>query len=428
MADEGERASYAELRKLISDARQHVSRVGFDVPYAFLETTAEETREVLNAYYDLADAACRIGEETPPIGYDEDFRHMIWAMVHSIGDVRGRIFASKIDAHDYFLLQVLAADLEVGHELCMTAEAEFLAAPPNHYIYSELSAIAARAGLPATPEQIKQEVQKVQRKLDHSKLRWIQIPGEDTGDPLSWALLSHETLHHSELPRKLRQLLPAEFIARIPENKLDEVLVDLLALNYLGPAYAGILLTQPTKIGDHIGQEHPSLETRRAYCREILAWTEDKLSGSGSEEVAADICREFIRALPSSLLQARTKPADAVIGEAIADDIQAIQESVAELLQKNGTWWQCVAREVPRSGMRFASSEYAAEIFTLASKRQILPIVHPAILFNIISSAMRGTVETKTRAQIRRSMQIATRKYAVLRSSSPTLVPAEALD
>jgi hypothetical protein len=119
---------------------------------------------------------------------------------------------------------------------------------------------------------------------DRTKSRVIQFPRSEFRRPINYSLLVHECFHIKErLLSDVQDKL--DEVEDIPKNVQEEICVDLVSLNYVGPAYGYSMMRIPDKIGRHESLLHPNHQTRVQYIQQFLEYIEKKEVNDSSEVV-----------------------------------------------------------------------------------------------------------------------------------------------
>lgn len=108
------------------------------------------------------------------------------------------------------------------------------------------------------------------------RVRIIRLPRNELQNPLSYALLVHELLHHSDVLDTLEPKLGGH-AKSVPEEMRTEVCIDIISTVYLGPAYIPALIGLSDKVKQSDGRAHPSVNTRASYLYEHLELLEEQV-------------------------------------------------------------------------------------------------------------------------------------------------------
>jgi len=79
-----------------------------------------------------------------------------------------------------------------------------------------------------------------------------------------------------------------ELESEVPNEEAEEVIVDLLSLNYMGPIYGQVIAKIPDKIGRHESTEHPIVETRIGYIIDYIRNIDDIEANGDLNQIESD--------------------------------------------------------------------------------------------------------------------------------------------
>lgn len=96
------------------------------------------------------------------------------------------------------------------------------------------------------------------------KLRVIRLPRNELQNPLSYALIVHELLHHTDILDTVKTKLE-EHTDSVPEDVRTEVCIDTVCMVYLGPAYVPALVRLHDKVKSDRDSTHPDFDERSNY-------------------------------------------------------------------------------------------------------------------------------------------------------------------
>lgn len=185
----------------------------------------------------------------------EDAKTLIYEELQRVRECREALHSTDIPTELYFLLEDIKNDFEIELDIGLEAEYKILISSLNNR-FRMLQQIAFWNVGENTDAQV------------------ISFPRSELRRPLSYSLLVHECLHtKQDLIDKVGDKLQS-LDENIDQNKLEEVCVDLLALNYMGPVYGLMIARIPNKIGEHESSEHPTRQTRMKYVQQYLEYIE----------------------------------------------------------------------------------------------------------------------------------------------------------
>lgn len=102
----------------------------------------------------------------------------------------------------------------------------------------------------------------------------IQLPRNELESPFTYCLIPHEIFHNMSIKEELVENF--NYVNRdISESEKEELCVDSLTLNYMGPAYALSLIKLYEKVEEESISDYPPIETRISYFLEHLQYMKD---------------------------------------------------------------------------------------------------------------------------------------------------------
>jgi hypothetical protein len=243
---------------------------------------------------------------------------------------------------------------------------------------------------------------------------------------LAWTLLVHECLHVAVLVDKVLRDFPAGFKNAVAARKRQEVVIDLLAAEYMGPVYCLMIARMPEKIGRHEGLEHPSAAARNRYLGAAIKWCDDHVTADTKRNQATtriinDVTRRVLKELTGMLGAEPLSAEDAAIVDFVESNINSIQAAIAEAFIANKTpiWYEEIERSISASSLKGKSSQELSEkLDRLVRKGGVLPTIRPSALYNIVLLMS----ESEEGGALKDPMLTAFRKWAVRKAyKAPTL-------
>jgi hypothetical protein len=184
-----------------------------------------------------------------------DLKDLIYNDLQKVRMHRESIHSTDVPKELYFFLEDIKSDLDIELDIG-------LAAGSNILIYK----LSNRYKIVQTIFLV--YVQEDESELPSSRI--IEFPRIELRRPLSYPILVHECFHtKTELVQEVeREVLKHNL--DISADEIEEVCVDLLSLNYMGPVYGQMLMQIPDKIGKHEPSEHLSPATRLKYILQYI--------------------------------------------------------------------------------------------------------------------------------------------------------------
>lgn len=178
--------------------------------------------------------------------------------------------------------------------------------------------------------------QKWRRDLNNYRCHIIGFPLSEMRNPMNFSLIVHECIHATGHPRErepsLGQKLYEEYATSLKEafddDIIEEVSLDILSLNYLGPIYALRVATLPQRLGYQDSDYHATLGTRIWYGIQYLEYIkQDDEWWESNHNIFEEIRRESLDELKGRLSSLSTDE------QGRLDKFQQIQSGVERLFQ-----------------------------------------------------------------------------------------------
>lgn len=256
---------FNELRSTIEEQKSVIQSRKGQAPYLIPEGFLKRVRVSFLLCLDALDEICNAADGLGLVKYDDDLKMTIWESMHGITEVCEAVHSEKIPAELFFFLKDIANDLKMDRPLAMRLGSSFRARRVDRHFF-ELGTM----GMLKTKKYL-----RIGEDLREEDARIIEYPGSEIEDPLGFALIVHECFHLQNVARTLVEEL-SRTMTGIPEDKREEIIVDILSVNYIGPVFAQMISKMPEKIGKHEGYEHPSLRIRLSYLKDYLTHIEKK--------------------------------------------------------------------------------------------------------------------------------------------------------
>lgn len=287
--------------------------------------------------------------------------------------------------------------------ICLRVDKEYITRQPREYLVESLL------------------IRDLGFEIPESPLVIVEMPLAEVQDPLSWSLLTHECLHQCNLWEDLSAGLPPALLAAIPESKREEVLVDLLAVSYVGPVYAVMMNRYPRSIGRHASAQHPDAGTRQSYLGKFVEWY---AKNESSEETELNVI--VAERVLSELTANSVRGPDASIADAIQSYAKDLGTAIRSLFHQRGMrlWTERISSSLQASALAGIPVERLPDrLRELIVEGGILPCLPPIVLFNLVHIARQEQDEKMGDAEVARALMVAFRKWAVadafMRSKNP---------
>lgn len=99
----------------------------------------------------------------------------------------------------------------------------------------------------------------------------IQLPRNEMDNPFTYCLIPHEIFHNMSVTEELKNDFDYT-TSSISDSEKEELVVDALSLNYMGPSYAISLIDLYDRIKEEDVESYPPIETRRGYLIHYLKY------------------------------------------------------------------------------------------------------------------------------------------------------------
>jgi len=115
-------------------------------------------------------------------------------------------------------------------------------------------------------------------KVEQDPCFAIGFPISEMRNPTNYTVIAHECLHAASSPadkdielwKYIHKNYTQSLSSDLDEEEVEEVVLDIISLNYLGPVYALRILRLPERIGYGSSDEHMELSARLWYSIEYL--------------------------------------------------------------------------------------------------------------------------------------------------------------
>lgn len=194
-----------------------------------------------------------------PQGKEETVKDGAYQELQRVRRIRSAIHSDSIPIELYYLLEDIKNDLRIDQQIGLDPGSKpgrkfLIEYPKNRFdilrkiVYSNIWGD------------------------DAENLQIINMPRTEIQRPLSYSLIAHECFHNKDVLIEQVKDKFHSMDADINEEYMNEMAIDLLSLNYMGPVYAERLIRIPKKIGEHRSNPYPDLDTRLGYSLQYIKW------------------------------------------------------------------------------------------------------------------------------------------------------------
>lgn len=121
----------------------------------------------------------------------------------------------------------------------------------------------------------------------------LQLPRNEMDSPFTYCLIPHEIFHNMKITEELKE--DFNYVNKeISDSEKEELVVDALTLNYMGPSYAISLIDLYDRIKEEDVESYPPIETRRGYLLEYLNYLQSNFETSKIHEDIIDTVKSEI--------------------------------------------------------------------------------------------------------------------------------------
>lgn len=358
--------SFEALAGTIERIAERVEGNENDFSIVFLQTRLDTTDEVYSGILNALSDLCTEPDLRPTESDTEEVRYDIFDQIQEIQRSIEGVRSEDVPFDLYYLLEDFTLDLGIDVPIVVSAGNS-----SDIYIQRLLEKFRIATGI----------VPNLYGEVGESQHHILEFQRSELIEPESYPLLIHELFHVSDIWQELSDTLERK-TPEIPENEREEVSVDLLSVNYLGPAYAVTTARMPDKVGDHRDWVHPSKDTRIKYLLCYLEYLESRPDSPSN-------------ILDKKTINSATEELEKRLNEAEVDytleEYNEVQKVAEEILEENGTPSYLQQRSNMRGylGMPDADNEQLLRMVnrlflnTEENQEVALP-VKPLLLLNLI--------------------------------------------
>ncbi len=409
---------YKELVSTIEQDKREIRKQLIRSPYGVVRQISDAIAQSFEILYDILSMFCREAESTKGLArYDEMMKRQIYKTLQDLASHHDQIVSSPhIDSDLYLLQEDIKKDIGIQHPICLKTGTEFVTRYPVDFL-PEFDILATLQ---------KEEMDEARRSLSSIGLRVVEIPRSEIANPFAWALLIHEYCHQLRHIEDDLAKMQGVFGEGVPRSKREELLIDLISVNYLGPVYAIMIARLPDKIGKHGDLEHPSPISRIRYLTAVIDWYIDQVEKMSEDpESSTELLSVILDRVKEMLEEAVGEPEemsadDERLSEHVISNIDDIQKTLLkEVFDRRGipVWHRETQKVVEKSSLRgISSQELPEKLRELVTKGDVLPTLKPSILLNV---ALLIGQDEGSPLEMKAAMLFATKKWAVVRSFDP---------
>lgn len=307
---------FDSLREDVIEANEKIREEDINTDFVFLEDFYVGLNQFLLKVLESLEELCE--DDARPKNRSEDIKDGAFKELQRVRRIKSALESDDINKKLYFLLEDIKLDLNISLNIGLEPEHKFLIGKLKNRF-------------------------RILRKIvfwniwsgDETELRVISLPRTELRRPLSYSLIVHECFHtREELVESVSEKID-ELNTNFDDDELDEVAIDILSLNYMGPVYGKRMVEIPDKIGKHEPSKHPDSETRLGYTLQYIDWL-DKESGSHETIVqqrlgADDDYHQFFTRLQEHVRSELNSRQNDIKKPFDSDDFRELQEYIVGL-------------------------------------------------------------------------------------------------
>lgn len=253
---------FEALRSDVDTAKNDIIEDNHRPRLSFLEEYYGILDKFLITVLDSLEELC--GEDSVrPVEKEDSIKNGAYQELQRVRRIRSAIHSQGTPIELYYLLEDIKKDLSIDSPIGLDPGSE----PERKFMIDSLK-----------------NRFKVLQKIafwnvwdeDDIDPKIINIPRSELRRPLSYSLIAHECFHIKD---DLIEDIVTKFAdadTAIQEEFREEVAIDLLSLNYMGPVYAERLVQIPNKIGEHKSDTYPDFDKRLGYCIRYIDWLHEE--------------------------------------------------------------------------------------------------------------------------------------------------------
>lgn len=258
-------SEFEALQADVVAATEEIRNDTANAPFRFLKDFYAGLDTFLLQVLDSLEELCE-EDEYRPSDKSEDIKDGTFKELQRVRQIRTRLHSPDVQENLYFLLEDIKTDLKIQLDIGLEPGQKFL-----------IGDLLNRFGI------LRRIVFWRIWSEEETNLKIIRLPRTELHRPLSYSLMIHECFHvKDDLISSVENKI-GDLDVDIDENRKEEVCVDLLSLNYMGPVYGRRVAEIPDKIGQHEATVHPKPETRLQYTLQYIEWLMDRQSGGVSD-------------------------------------------------------------------------------------------------------------------------------------------------
>lgn len=405
---------------IISQAKAYESnldRLRHAIPFGFTEETVDALISELGSAYEIVKHLCEVHRGFPDRQLRDSWNRVRFRDLQRVHAVFRRISNAKAPIDLYFLVEALRDDfakiIPRDHHAVLVDGDEFVTKKVEKFCLSSVLDIGKRALYGDRGVELADLV-------ENSTLRIIHVPESSIWEPHSWVIIAHEFWHLIDQPHQhVNEVIPL-LAEKIPVLQQEEVAIDLIEINHLGPAYGFMMLGLAKLAGTHGSDAHPTAKTRWIYLRSLLQWQLENVVPSldpSTKSVSGYLATKTIQAIDAELEADPTKAHDHAIAEFISQKTNEIQEPLTKWLKERGVpaWTESLAIGIAESSLGKHESQELIESCRWLLERRLLPTTNPTVLFNL---ALLGEFSHPRvdRPKIKEAVHYSLRKWMVVQA------------
>lgn len=258
--------NFDALERIIDRTIKEIEETDNTSPIVFHQEDLDTVDNLFSQILQSLRKMCSDSSMRPMESDLEEVRKDIFDQIQEITYNFEGVHSDDIPLDLYYLLKDFTEDLQLNQPIVINAGNS-----TDIFIEKLLNRYSVAGGV----------VPNLYTDIEDSQLRLIEFQRSELSDPENYPLLIHELFHVTDIWEEAvdeLERIPTD----IPENESEEVAVDLLSINYLGPVYGITASRMPNKIGDHQDWEHPSKDTRIKYLLDYIDYLNSETGGDSN--------------------------------------------------------------------------------------------------------------------------------------------------